>query len=156
MYIIHDDNRIEIVRGDSADFDIYLPTGEVSYSEVEGPVGSPKDNGWYEYDSTDEEFYPSEDLAVNPEKTYYERIEEEYELQEGDTLLFTLKKNTKTDEIIFQKSGKHVEIEPYDTEDLKYGKYVYDVELTYASGFRDTVILPTEFKITEEVTFPHE
>ena len=29
----------------------------------------------------------------------------EYEPQEGDTFLFTVKKNTKTDDIIFQKSG---------------------------------------------------
>ena len=112
MYIIHDDNSIEMVRGDSADFDIYLPIKN-EQGEIIG----------------------------------------EYTLQEGDVLLFTVKKNTKTDEVIFQKSGQHVEILPEDTELLPYGKYVYDVELTYASGFRDTVIRPTEFKITQEATF---
>lgn len=115
MYIIHDDNRFEIVRGDSADFDVYLPI-----KDEEG------------------------------------QIIDEYILQEGDVLLFTVKKNTKTEDIIFQKSGQHIEIFPEDTESLSYGKYVYDVELTYASGFRDTVIRPTEFKITDEVTYPHE
>ena len=112
MYIIHDDNSIEMVRGDSADFDIYLPIKN-EQGEIIG----------------------------------------EYTLQEGDVLLFTVKKNTKTDEVIFQKSGQHVEILPSDTELLPYGKYVYDVELTYASGFRDTVIRPKDLRLTDETTF---
>lgn len=153
MYIIHNDNSIEIVRGDSAEFDIYLPTGEIVYTMVENPSGSPVENGYYEL--VDAEYILSEDTEVDPNKTYYIAEEGEYELEPGDTLLFTVKKNTKTDEILIQKSGKHIELLPDDTEGLKYGKYAYDVELTYASGFRDTVILPTEFKITEEVTFPH-
>lgn len=154
MYIIHDDNSIEIVRGDSAEFDIYLPTGEIVYTMVENPSGSPVENGYYEL--VDTEYILSEDTEVDPNKTYYIAEEGGYTPQPGDTLFFTVKKDTKTDEILIQKEGQHVEILPEDTEGLKYGKYVYDVELTYASGFRDTVILPTEFKITEEVTFPHE
>lgn len=117
MFIIHDDNTFEIVRGDSANFDIYLPI----YNEEGEIIG-------------------------------------EYDLQPGDTLLFTVKKNTKTEEIIFQKSGQHITINPSDTEEVPYGKYVYDAELTYASPegvepFVDTVIQPTEFKILDEVTF---
>ena len=117
MFIIHDDNTFEIVRGDSANFDIYLPI----YNEEGEIIG-------------------------------------EYELQPGDTLLFTVKKNTKTEEIIFQKSGQNITINPSDTEEIPYGKYVYDAELTYASSegiepFVDTVIQPTEFKVLDEVTF---
>lgn len=112
MFIIHEDGRFEIVRGDSADFDIYLPI----YNDEGEVIG-------------------------------------EYDLEPGDTLLFTVKKNTKTDDVLIQKSGKHVSILPEDTEGLSYGKYVYDVQLTYSSGFVDTVILPHEFKINEEVTF---
>ena len=112
MYIIKEDNSIEMVRGDSADFDIYLPIRD-EQGEIIG----------------------------------------EYELQPGDVLLFTVKKNTNTDDIIFQKSGQHVEILPEDTETLPYGKYVYDVELTYASGFRDTVIRPKKLTLTDEATF---
>ena len=77
----------------------------------------------------------------------------EYIPQEGDTFLFTVKKNTKTEDVIFQKSGPNVDISPEDTEGLTYGKYVYDVQFTYASGFRDTVIRPSTFTILEEVTF---
>ena len=117
MFIIHDDNTFEIVRGDSANFDIYLPI----YNEEGEIIG-------------------------------------EYDLQPGDTLLFTVKKNTKTEEIIFQKSGQNITINPSDTEEIPYGKYVYDAELTYASPegvepFVDTVIQPTEFKVLDEVTF---
>ena len=117
MFIIHDDNTFEIVRGDSANFDIYLPI----YNEEGEIIG-------------------------------------EYELRPGDTLLFTVKKNTKTEEIIFQKSGQNITINPSDTEEIPYGKYVYDAELTYASSegiepFVDTVIQPTEFKVLDEVTF---
>ena len=77
----------------------------------------------------------------------------EYIPQEGDTFLFTVKKNTKTEDVIFQKSGPNVDISPEDTEGLPNGKYVYDVQFTYASGFRDTVIRPSTFTILEEVTF---
>ena len=117
MFIIHDDNTFEIVRGDSANFDIYLPI----YDEEGKIIG-------------------------------------EYDLQPGDTLLFTVKKNTKTEEIIFQKSGQNITINPSDTEEVPYGKYVYDAELTYATSegvepFVDTVIQPTEFRILDEVTF---
>ena len=117
MFIIHDDNTFEIVRGDSANFDIYLPI----YDEEGKIIG-------------------------------------EYDLQPGDTLLFTVKKNTKTEEIIFQKSGQNITINPSDTEEVSYGKYVYDAELTYATSegvepFVDTVIQPTEFRILDEVTF---
>ena len=118
MFIIHDDNTFEIIRGDSANFDIYLPI----YNEEGEIIG-------------------------------------EYDLQPGDTLLFTVKKNTKTDEIIFQKAGQNITINPSDTEEVPYGKYVYDAELTYAieagqeEPFVDTVISPTEFRILDEVTF---
>jgi hypothetical protein len=153
MFKINDDNSIEIVRGDSADFDIYLPTGDIDYIIVTNPSGSPEENRYYEI--MDNQYVLSEDDIVDPNKTYYTVQQEEYELQPGDTLLFTVKKNTKTDDVLIQKSGPHIEIGPSDTEGLKYGVYKYDVELTYASGFVDTVILPTDFKITEEVTFPH-
>ena len=112
MYKIDDDGTFEIVRGDSADFDIYLP-------------------------------------ILNDEG----EIIGEYTLQEGDVLLFTVKKNTKTDDILIQKSGQHISLQPNDTKNLSYGKYVYDAELTYASGFVDTVILPSPFIIIDEVTF---
>lgn len=109
MFKINEDGTMEIIRGDSGEFEIKL------YRDEYG--------------------------------------EEEYQLQEGDTLFFTVKKNTKTEEVLIQKSGPLVMIDPEDTADLPYGKYKYDVEFTFASGYVDTVVPPTLFSVKEEVTF---
>ncbi len=77
----------------------------------------------------------------------------EYVLQDGDVVTFTVKKNTKTEDVLIQKTGQDVEIEHEDTAEMKYGTYVYDVQLTHANGRPDTFIGPSTFEITEEVTF---
>ena len=48
----------------------------------------------------------------------------------NDTVKFTVKKNTNTDEILIQKTVQYnsdVTILPEDTKNLPYGDYVYDV-----------------------------
>lgn len=79
----------------------------------------------------------------------------EYELVEGDTLLFTVKKSTRDSEVIIQKNilNKEFKIEPKDTENLPYDDYVYDVQLTQSDGDVTTVIKPSLFRVTEEVTW---
>ncbi len=42
-------------------------------------------------------------------------------------------------------------IHPEDTKDLAFGKYVYDVQLTKASGEVDTFITKAKLNLTEEV-----
>ena len=79
--------------------------------------------------------------------------EQEYTLQEGDVLSFTVKEDTETEEALLQKTGTHVSILPEDTADWNYGEYVYDVELKFANGTTDTIIEPTTFSVLEEVTF---
>ena len=74
----------------------------------------------------------------------------------NDTVLFTVKANTYTTTIIFQKQviyGENIIIAPTDTAQLRYGEYVYDVQLTTAGGIVDTVIPPSKFIVKEEVTF---
>lgn len=83
----------------------------------------------------------------------YDADDKQYTLQEGDLLEFTVKKNTKASEALIHKIGSLIELYPEDTKDLKYGNYVYDVQLTFASGSVDTIITPTAFAILEEVTF---
>lgn len=83
---------------------------------------------------------------------------EPYELRDGDTVTFTVKKNTKTDETLIQKTFGYgdaltVAIGASETEQLKYGTYAYDLQLTYAGGGVDTFIGPADFILTEEVTF---
>lgn len=78
---------------------------------------------------------------------------EEYELQEGDVLLFTVKSSVNDKDILIQKSGAIVNLLPADTEDLEYGKYVYDVQLTLLDGTVNTIIAPSTFKIMSEVSW---
>lgn len=80
----------------------------------------------------------------------------EYEVQPDDTIRFTVKKTEKDSEYLFQKvinGGLNIHIQPTDTNSLAFGKYVYDVELTTASGDVYTVIPPTLFQVLKEVTY---
>lgn len=80
---------------------------------------------------------------------------EDYEVQSTDTLALTIKKKVKDSEALVSKIiiGSNVfHIEPRDTDGLSFGDYVYDVQLTTAEGDVYTVITPSPFKITEEVT----
>ena len=73
----------------------------------------------------------------------------------NDEVLFTVKRNTRTTEIIFQKVieyGENVTIEPQDTASLSYGNYVYDIQVT-SGAVVDTVITPSVFAVLPEVTF---
>ena len=74
----------------------------------------------------------------------------------NDTVLFTVKRNVKTEEVLIQKTvqyGENIVIDPSDTQDLKYGEYVYDIQLTTAGGIVDTIITPSKFIVANEVTF---
>lgn len=72
---------------------------------------------------------------------------------ENEIVHFTVRKSTTNKDILIQKTGTTIEILGEDTENLKYGTYVYDAQLTQANGHRFTFIEPTEFKITDEVTW---
>lgn len=76
-----------------------------------------------------------------------------YELQEGDVVSFTVKRNTRTKEALISKNGIDIEIFPSDTEEANYGTYSYDVQLASEDGHVDTFIGPADFVISEEVTF---
>ncbi len=80
---------------------------------------------------------------------------EAYEIQNGDELTLSLKKTVKDDETVMSKTIKGSDtfhIEPKDTSDLKFGKYIYDVQLTTSDGDVYTVIPPSTFEILTEVT----
>lgn len=47
----------------------------------------------------------------------------------------------------------HIVFEPVDTEDLDYGKYFFDIEITLNSGYRKSKLY--EFELTKETTI-HE
>lgn len=80
--------------------------------------------------------------------------------QDIETLLITLKKGTddisptifqKTlEDITFDDGYCHVVFEPEDTEDLEYGKYYFDIEVTLNNGYRKTALYT--LTLTEETT----
>lgn len=78
---------------------------------------------------------------------------ETYIPQDGDVVTFTVKKDTKTADVIIQKTGSTIVLNPTDTRSLKYGSYLYDVTLTTGSGAVYTIITPTEFVLAEEVNW---
>lgn len=79
-----------------------------------------------------------------------------YEVTPTDTLRLTIRKTVNDATPAVQKTVTGTSkfyIKPEDTKDLSFGKYLYDVELTTASGDVYTVIVPTTFEILKEVTY---
>ena len=79
----------------------------------------------------------------------------EYEMSTGDVLKLTVKKTVRDTTPCIQKvieGSNNIHISPEDTNDLEFGKYLYDVELNTEGGDVYTVIGPTTFEILKEVT----
>ena len=72
-----------------------------------------------------------------------------------DLTQFTVKRNTVTSEIVFQKTftGTSIQIDPSDTKDLYYSDLKYDVQLITPNNDVYTVITPHDFIVAEEVNF---
>ena len=81
---------------------------------------------------------------------------------EADEVYFTVKKSYNDTDFILQKTLSdmtfdndgtyHISILPEDTEDLMYGKYVYDLEVLVGTDYKKTIAIG-DFIIKEEVTF---
>lgn len=81
-------------------------------------------------------------------------------LTEGETIYFTVKKSIHTDEILLQKvittfddGLAHISISPGDTKDLDFDTYIYDIQWTSSTGHVKTIVPPSEFIISGEVTY---
>jgi hypothetical protein len=81
-------------------------------------------------------------------------------LNEGDTIYFTVKVSTQTKNILFQKiitnftdNEAAIDILPNDTKLLRFGDYVYDIQLNTVEGKVLTVVRPSKFTIAPEVTY---
>ncbi len=74
---------------------------------------------------------------------------------EGDKIRFAMKSSYDDSEPLILKDipidSRILVLDPADTKKLEYGKYVYDIELTKATGEVDTFITKATFRITEEV-----
>ena len=73
----------------------------------------------------------------------------------NDLVKLTVKRNTVTETVIFQKTFTSgiVIIDHSDTASLTYNNLVYDVQLIKQGGGVYTVIPPRKFTIAEEVNF---
>lgn len=77
----------------------------------------------------------------NPEAPF-----EEYELEQGDYLLFTVRSAPKQigeeNEPLIEKTltDNMIFLEPTDTQNLEVGQYFYDVKLYFADGSVNTII----------------
>ena len=79
-----------------------------------------------------------------------------YVMADDDILRFSVKRSTNDKDFIIHKElqGQNVVyINPDDTNSLSFGKYVYDVEVTTSGGDVYTVIPPSKFTLTPEVTW---
>lgn len=78
----------------------------------------------------------------------------EYTLQSGDLLTFTVKNTTMSPCSVFSVSSSNASfhISPADTDKLRYGEYVYDIQLNTGQDVF-TVVGPAVFELTEEVTW---
>lgn len=82
-------------------------------------------------------------------------------LEKADKIYFTVKETHYKKEVVIQKTIDdmefdeqgyyHLIITPEDTNELKYGEYVFDIEVI-VEEYKKTLIKGT-FKIEEEVTF---
>lgn len=79
----------------------------------------------------------------------------EYKMAEGDKAVLTVKKTTTAAKalITLDITDGMAKFKPSDTAGLDYGNYVYDCQLSTASGDVYTFITPHTFRIAEEVTF---
>ena len=78
-----------------------------------------------------------------------------YEMLPEDILMFSVKKGTRDTDYIFQKvvtGTNSFHIEPTDTAELTFGKYIYDVQLNTKDNDVFTVIPPSTFEVLVEVT----
>lgn len=80
---------------------------------------------------------------------------EPYIPMEGDTVRFALKRTYEDLKPLFVKEipidTMVLQIDPEDTKELPFGKYVFDIQLTLADGTIDTFIPKGRLHLTEEV-----
>ena len=67
----------------------------------------------------------------------------EYTLQDGDSLKFSMKKNMEDSGFVLTKNlnAEKLFIAHNDTAGLDFGTYVYDIQITFANGRQQTIIV---------------
>jgi hypothetical protein len=80
--------------------------------------------------------------------------DERYDLRDGDSGLFTVKKKKDSSDAVYQKvmteDGGFI-LEPEDTAGLEPGVYYYDVQITLSSGDVNTIAIG-KYKLLGDIT----
>lgn len=94
--------------------------------------------------------------------TIYQPEGEIFVPEDGDKIIFTLKKDEADENFLLQKkmgegiirdeNTYHLIFNPEDTEHLPWGRYIYDVELERRNGYIDTIIPASSFFVERNVT----
>ena len=80
--------------------------------------------------------------------------------EEGDTVYMTARESVEAP-VAFQKIVRDfgdegeavIVIDHEDTEGMDFGDYLYDVQVTRDSGTVTTLVKPSKFTLTEEITY---
>lgn len=98
----------------------------------------------------------SETISIS----FLDKDKNPYVFSQGDVIYFTVKKSINTKRTAIQKivddfpDGElRISIKPSDTSDLEYGSYVYDIQYNKHDGTVKTIIPPSAFVISGEVTY---
>jgi len=75
---------------------------------------------------------------------------EPYQMQEGDKLLFAMKRNVNFNYTVLSREyeSQHIELYQADTNSLSFGEYDYSITYIHSGGAVDT-FLTGKFYITE-------
>lgn len=83
----------------------------------------------------------------------------EYTPADGDFVELTVRQTPLSDVLIYKKvtdfaEGRAlIEFLPDDTEPLAFGRYVYDIQLTYSGGKPKTIVKLSDFVLEKESTY---
>lgn len=108
----------------------------------------------YKIDGTNITLTRGDTLRVKMIPLVYGTTDVAYVPEDGDEIRFACKKTFSDDEPVLIMNNIPndtcmLHLRPEQTKTLSYGKYVYDVQLTYADGEVDTYIKGT-LTLTEE------
>lgn len=88
-----------------------------------------------------EEYTPTSSDKVRFALKHKELKDDKSDFVDDEPLIL---KDIPTDTMLLQ-------LDPEDTKDKAFGRYVYDIEITLPDGYVDTFITKAPFKLTEEV-----
>ena len=88
--------------------------------------------------------FPCSVTAYNPDGT-------PYEMQPGDSMRFMLSEQAGGPTILSKTLVDGAfQLDPADTNQLDFGTYFFDVQMTFASGVVDTFIAEGQLTLTDE------